>query len=339
MADVAKAAGVHQTTVSLALRNQGRISEATRRRIRELAEKMGYRPNPLVSALIAGRRRGTMRGKGAGLAFLTTGKTRAQWRESPQYLALFDALRVHAEKRGYVLSEFWLSEPGMTPTRARRILLSRGIRGVVVCPLSGNRHQLDFDFSEFAAVSLGLTLHEPALDRVAGDYFSLMKQALARLLGAGFERIGFVTESAISERVGHVSLAAYLAERHLSPARVLPPCVMARGETAEVRAWLRGQKPDVVIVPTQASFNAMRTLLRDVGLRVPEDVSLVSLDCHAGGFTGGMVRDLEAEARAAVEWLTARVERAGFGVPMNPQTILVRGGWRDGASVRMRAPN
>ena len=40
LADIAKKAGVHVTTVSLALRNSPRLPEATRTRIRALAESI-----------------------------------------------------------------------------------------------------------------------------------------------------------------------------------------------------------------------------------------------------------------------------------------------------------
>ncbi len=50
--DVARSAGVHRTTVSLALRNHPRIPQATRDRVKQIANDLGYRINPLVSALM-----------------------------------------------------------------------------------------------------------------------------------------------------------------------------------------------------------------------------------------------------------------------------------------------
>lgn len=52
---IADRAGVSVGTVDRALNNRGRISEATRQRIIEIAEEMGYRPNKAASAL--GRQR------------------------------------------------------------------------------------------------------------------------------------------------------------------------------------------------------------------------------------------------------------------------------------------
>ncbi|EIP98656.1 transcriptional regulator [Opitutaceae bacterium TAV1] len=345
MGDVARSAGVHPSTVSRALRNDRRIPEATRRRIRQAAEALDYRPNPLVAALVAGRRRRSRTGVSDGdqggdgepgcvLAFLTAWKTRGQWRGSRLYAAVFDAMQRHARRRGYALEEFWLGEPGMTPARLRRILIARGIRGIVVCPLPAGTHTLAFDFSGFAAVSLGYTLREPALDHVSYDYCAVLKEAIRRLRERGFRRIGFITTRNTSDRVAHLSLGAFLAERCLEPRRFPAPLVAPAWRPGALAAWVRGKRPDVVITPTQAECVALRTALEKARFRMPADVSLACLDCHDNSREGGMVRDTDVEACAVVELLAGRVERGQEGVPDLPQTILVGGRWRDGASLR-----
>src|SRR5688572_14522424 len=50
---VAEAAGVSLMTVSLALRNSPRVSSRTRTRIAQLADKLGYRPDPEISRLMS----------------------------------------------------------------------------------------------------------------------------------------------------------------------------------------------------------------------------------------------------------------------------------------------
>ena len=51
--DIARQLDVSHTTVSLALRNHPSLPAATRARIQKLARELGYRPNPLVHALMA----------------------------------------------------------------------------------------------------------------------------------------------------------------------------------------------------------------------------------------------------------------------------------------------
>lgn len=49
--DVARAAGVSKSTVSDALQGSGRVAEATRDRVREVADGLGYRPNSAAQRL------------------------------------------------------------------------------------------------------------------------------------------------------------------------------------------------------------------------------------------------------------------------------------------------
>lgn len=53
--DVARLAGVSPATVSLVLSNKGQVSEETRRRVLEAAQKLGYRPNVLARNLVKGK--------------------------------------------------------------------------------------------------------------------------------------------------------------------------------------------------------------------------------------------------------------------------------------------
>jgi DNA-binding LacI/PurR family transcriptional regulator len=55
--DVARAAGVSITTVSHALNDKGRLSAATRRHVHDVADRLGYRPNPAARSLVSGSTR------------------------------------------------------------------------------------------------------------------------------------------------------------------------------------------------------------------------------------------------------------------------------------------
>src|SRR5215218_7812513 len=59
MADVAREAGVSLMTVSRALNDKDGISEATRLRIQEVIERMGYRPSSIARGLVT-KRTGTL---------------------------------------------------------------------------------------------------------------------------------------------------------------------------------------------------------------------------------------------------------------------------------------
>src|SRR5699024_7010472 len=54
--DVAREAGVAASTVSRALSNPRRVNAVTREHVLEVAERLGYRPNPLATALQTGHK-------------------------------------------------------------------------------------------------------------------------------------------------------------------------------------------------------------------------------------------------------------------------------------------
>ena len=53
--DIAKALGLSHVAVSLALRDSPRVSEARRAEVKAMADKLGYRPDPMLASLVAYR--------------------------------------------------------------------------------------------------------------------------------------------------------------------------------------------------------------------------------------------------------------------------------------------
>src|ERR1700761_4375113 len=78
--DIARAAKLHQTTVSRALANHPGISSVTRLRVQKTAKRLGYIPDPALSALTA--RRWTVRriAYRATLAWIVKGRTPDWWK-------------------------------------------------------------------------------------------------------------------------------------------------------------------------------------------------------------------------------------------------------------------
>ena len=146
MAQVAAAAGVSRSTVSRALQNHPRLPLETRERVCQLALEMGYRPNAMVSALMAELKKRRLPGSGTGtgasggtlntLAYLTAHPTRDGWRQpNPSFIEYFEGARDRALAQGYHLEPFWIHEPGLGTARFNRMLYTRHIRGVLIAPL------------------------------------------------------------------------------------------------------------------------------------------------------------------------------------------------------------
>src|SRR5690606_8011398 len=105
--DVARDAGVHVTTVSLALRNSPQLPSATRERIRAIAVRLGYRPDPHLAALCVYRQ--TLRPPGfqATLAWVTNHSTQDGWQRVSQFFEYYAGARERANQLGYALENLW----------------------------------------------------------------------------------------------------------------------------------------------------------------------------------------------------------------------------------------
>ena len=81
--DVARAAGVGASTVSLALRNDPRLRPAMRDHVRKVASEIGYLPNATLASLMAQVRGGKNLPFQATLAFLNASDDSTILRENP----------------------------------------------------------------------------------------------------------------------------------------------------------------------------------------------------------------------------------------------------------------
>ncbi len=210
--DIAHLAGCHYSTVSLALHNHPRIPLETKNRIRETAERLGYRPDAALSALCAYRDGKRPVQAQTVIAWLTNYQTKGGWKESACNCDYFDGASQRATERGYRLETFWLADPQMTQRRMSKILWTRGIQGVLLPPQE-HRTALDLDWEHFSAVTFGHTLLRPHLHLVSNHEYGTMGALFAELVRRQYGRIGLVELRDHDERVDHNWLAAYLVEQ------------------------------------------------------------------------------------------------------------------------------
>ncbi|MGH7955475.1 MAG: LacI family DNA-binding transcriptional regulator, partial [Opitutaceae bacterium] len=199
--DIATRIGASHTTVSLALRNDPRITPATRQRVRRAARELGYHVDAVVSSLMARLR--TMRAKPvqATLGFVTAWPTRNGWRSASNLQRFFVGAERRARDLGYALDELWLDEPGMTGERMTRILRARGIRGLILNSLPAAGGTLRLGWNHFACVTKGLTVVHPPVHRVVSSHYEDMQLVLHELARRRYRRIGLVLSEALSVRV------------------------------------------------------------------------------------------------------------------------------------------
>jgi len=331
--EVARRAGVSAMTASRALRNHGAVSAASRQVVLQAAQELGYRPNPLISALMTQRRASRVVRDPLAIAFVTSFPTRSGWRASRINRDFHDGAAAACARQGYKLEDFWLREPGMSGRRLSSILYHRGVNGVMIAPLPVALGHLRLEWDLFSAVALGYSLAFPRLHRAVNHQFRSIRVALRRLRKRGCRRIGLALKASIDERVEHHYLGGYLVDQHrAAPGDRIPPHVPPdRDWCAEgFLRWFKEHRPEVVIT----HHEAVAEWLARAGVGVPGDVALVQLNLpdKSGAVAGIYQNGLEVGA-AAADFLVSMLLRNDRGLPALPHSVLVEGTWVEGLTL------
>lgn len=347
LADIAKRAGVHVTTVSLAMRNHRRLPEATRTRIQSLAKEMGYVPDPLLRALVSYRGKVMERRNPPTVAYVTNWDTRWGWKRTTAHGAFYAGAERKARELGFKLDHFWMREHGMTQQRLNDILTARGINGMILAS-----HMLEFDdamnfeWSRFSGVKIDYFPHHPALHTVTNDQLNIIRLAMRRVLELGYKRIGFVMHRGWDHSADLLWSTGFISEQHNLPkADHVPMFIFPEAERVDewihdgkseviapartFDAWFKAHRPEVIL--SKASFVQPR--FKELGLRVPKDVAFADLFLEDdSGQQAGVKQSHETVGELAVEILAGQLQHNKYGVPSVPTTTLVEGLWLDGAS-------
>ena len=334
MQDVAERAGVGRTTVSLALRNHPKISEPTRRRIRKLAEEMGYRPNPLVAAHMAHIRALHPKSTSQCLAFLCNrSMAEIQADTKTPVWKYFQGARDRAAELGFRLELFNLNEPQMTERRLSHNLVARGIDGVIIGPLTegGGLVDKEFDWTPFASVMIEHTFFEPRLHKVCSDEFSTIGRLIQRLLDYGYKRIGVAMRSRMDEHANHHWLAGYQTFQALTQRDLrIPHFITPEWNRLKFMHWFSHHRPEAIITVDDDVVRWMRA----ASIRIPEDVGCATVYWKADrGYLSGYYQNHEMIGAAAVETVAAQLHRNDRGLPEIDKTVLIQALWKEGATL------
>ncbi|OLT49143.1 LacI family DNA-binding transcriptional regulator [Cellulosimicrobium sp. CUA-896] len=320
--DVARAAGVSTATVSRALRGLPNVSDATRRRVLAEATRLGYVPTPSASSLATGRTR--------TIGLLTP------WVSRWFFANVIEGAERALRDVGYdVLLHTFVVRRDEPRRRVDPDVLRHRVDGTLVVglPLDDDevRSLVGLD-RPLAFVGSGpddqVTVR---LDDVATGY-----AATRHLLDLGHRVVGHVT--GVPDLVSSWSPPA---ERSLGYVRALAEAGVdvdreleangdfdVEGGRASTAELLR-RRPDVTAVFAASDEMAMGALLaaRDLGLRVPEDLSVVGVDGHDLGEVAGLTtvaQDAYQQGADAALLLLEMVNGAPVPQRLTYPTELVR---------------
>ncbi len=330
--DIAAAAGVSVATVSRALRDDHHHSPATAERIRRIANKLGYRPNPLVQALMGERVR--LQGK-RGEANLAIIDPRP---DVPNANAMYirGAMR-RALSLGYQAEVYTCVPSEATLSQLRKTLVNGAVRGIVFMPVAIGVRRIDFDFSGFAAATIGYSIEKPRLPRVALDGQSTLFEAFARLEERGYARAGMIMAADASRRNHYLFSGAcatysrYHASRMKTSDLILEDESFGLADRKRMVAWIARNRLQAVL----ASAEHLIAALRDEGFRIPGDLSYVHLHRRLDDVTS-MDQLRDHQGAAAVDIVTEMVQRNETLPAQHHPTIITPAVWREGSTAPSR---
>jgi len=289
MKDIAEKVGVDRSTVSLALKNDPRISEKTRELIHQTARELNYRPDPAFKILGAQRWKSRETTTGFVMAFLTYGTQAA----NPVVKQYRDGARRKAEELGFGFSDFHVSDYA-TVQKANQVLVNRGVSGLMFFRPLRPEFLRGYQWDQFSSICIGLGYFQPSLNAVEHDHSRSIHTLWQRARERGAKRIGalLVRDEQSFDYVNDVGSIHYEQRRqeNASDAQTVPPFIFDPSQSEEAilkdfALWMRKHEPQVVIGFCDYGYE----LLVKAGFEAPGQVSFLSLRKYGG------LEDIEAD--------------------------------------------
>lgn len=332
MREIAEVVGVSSMTVSRALRNDPKISDQTKERVRTVCEEMGYVPDPRVSELMSHLRRSWSRRSVETIAYLHL------LPEAPTGAPLVSEKRMQqgcverTRELGFHLDEFLWKTSEISVKRMIGILRARGIRGIMAHITGSLPQEIDDLISHFAMATTDETM--TTLNHAIPDHFKNMSIAIDELWRRGYRRIGFYLLHRVKDWTADnwkAAMVYHLANRGAYHPDAL--CLQPTVSEEVLRAWMARYRPDVII--SHIPVVQIAECLRKIGMRAPEDIGIASVEWQAQfPDIAGIDQNSEWVGASAVDLVARQLAYNETGYPPFPKKLLVGGQWRDGMTVR-----
>lgn len=314
--DVARKAGVSNMTVSRVVNQNGYVSAKTKRKVENAIAALGYQPN----AMAKGMRTNSTKSVGFILPNLTNATT----------AALAQAVERYLVTRGYRMV---LGSTGFSPELEARSLSSfqqntvDGILAILGDETLTRVHEL-LRKSRVPMVVIDRDLPF-SVDTVLTEHRRCIRSVVKYLSDLGHRRIGLLIPP-LTIRPGRERHAAFVdamrdAGLTHDPSLIrLRQELAANGHQAMLELLKSPRRPTAVLVGAgELTFGAMQAV-RELGMRIPDDLSLVGTD---DGFISALVdppltviaQDMEIVGAHAAELLLSRL--AGDDQPARTITV------------------
>ncbi len=267
MDDVARAAGVSRSLVSLVFQDSPKVGPARRERVLAEAARLGYRPNALARSLASKQ----VRTLGVLLNDLA----------NPFFAAVYDALAEAAESAGYGIL---LGAGQRSESREQAVVatfLSHRVGGLILVSPRMTGRTIAAATHDLPTVLVGRGVRLPHVDAVTNDEAGGIRQAIDHLVGLGHRDIAHVSggrgAGAAERRAAYVSV---MREHGLAEfVRVIPGDFTEEAGRAAAQYLLgTARLPTAVITANDLVAVGLMARLQAAGLVIPRDISIVGYD-------------------------------------------------------------
>jgi DNA-binding LacI/PurR family transcriptional regulator len=266
--EVAKLAGVSQSAVSRVFTPGASASKKTVEKVRKAADQLGYRPNVLARAMVSGKSRII----GLVVAYL----------ENQFYPDVLEKLSNALQKQGYHVLIFMASQTAGNIDKVVEEILDFQVDGIVAASVA-----MSSDLSKrcrnsgVPMVLFNRSQDDPLMSAVTSANIDGGRKVAEFLLAGGHKKIGYIAgwEGASTQRdreAGFIQgLKAAGVELH---AREIGNFVLEQAREATLRMFAEDPPDAVFVANDHMAMAVLDTLRFDLGLKVPDDVSVVGYD-------------------------------------------------------------
>lgn len=267
--DVARLAGVSQSAVSRFFTPGTSVSKKTAEKVRQAAEALGYRPNVLARSLITGRSRII----GLVVAYL----------ENQFYPLALERLSNALQERGYHVLVFMASNATESVEPVMQELLDYQVDGIITASVAmTNELSVRCDAAGIPVLMFNRGQDDADLSEVTSDNIAGGRKVADFLVSGGHRRIAHIAgwSGSSTGRDRAQGFTDRLAEHAMKPFAVIDGMYSRDAAADAARKLFSGpDKPDAVFVGNDhMAFAVMDVLRFELGLRIPDDVSVVGYD-------------------------------------------------------------
>jgi len=265
---VAELAGVSQSAVSRVYTPGASASKKTTAKVHKAASTLGYRPNVLARAMVSGKSRII----GLVVAYL----------ENQFYPDAIEKLSTQLQEKGYHVLIFMASKTVGNIDSVVDEILDYQVEGIIVASVALSSQLADRCRTAGVPIVLfNRSQDGEGLSCVTSDNFSGGAKAARFLLAGGHKKIGYIAgwEGASTQRDREFGFTAALQQAGTTLfAREVGDFSMEKATEATRRMFLNNAPDAVFVANDHMAFAVMDTLRFELGLRIPEDVSVISYD-------------------------------------------------------------